>query len=66
MKVKELVEKLHELDQDGDLVLFTKDLKRPHLGTGTLTQIKDICFFVSIDQDTNKGVYGLKIIKKDE
>lgn len=42
MKVKQLVEKLEKLDQEGELMLFMRDRKRPHLGSGTLIPIKDI------------------------
>lgn len=33
MKVKQLIEKLQKLDEDGDLMLFIRDKKRPHLGS---------------------------------
>ncbi|HCH1712728.1 TPA: hypothetical protein NKQ82_004633 [Vibrio parahaemolyticus] len=65
MKVKQLVEKLQKLDQDGQLLLFMRDNKRPHLGSGTITSIKDIDIFTSVDQDLNEGSYALDI-KKDE
>lgn len=64
MKVKQLVEKLQKLDQDGELMLFVRDKKRPHLGSGMITPIKDIGVFSSVDQDSNEGSYALEI-KKD-
>nr|WP_173026437.1 hypothetical protein [Aeromonas sp. Ne-1] len=64
MKVKQLIEKLQKLDEDGDLMLFIRDKKRPHLGSGTITPIKDIGIVKSVDQDSNKGLYALEI-KKD-
>lgn len=62
--MKQFVEKLQKLDQDGELLLFMRDKKRPHLGSGTITPIKDIEIFTSVDQDLNEGSYVLEI-KKD-
>jgi hypothetical protein len=63
MKVKQLVEKLKKLEQDGELMLFMRDRKRPHLGSGTIVPIKDIGVFTSVDQDSNEGLYALEIKK---
>jgi len=65
MKVKQLVEKLQKLDQEGELMLFMRDRKRPHLGSGTLIPIKDIGVFTSVDQDSNEGKYALEIKKSE-
>jgi hypothetical protein len=64
MKVKQLIEKLQNLDQNGELMLFIRDKKRPRLGSGIITPIKDISIFTSVDQDSNEGSYALEI-KKD-
>ncbi|MEK4630552.1 hypothetical protein MKZ17_20440 [Solibacillus sp. FSL R7-0682] len=59
-----MVKKLQKLDQDGELMLFMRDKKRPYLGLGTSIPIKDISIFTSIDQDSNEDLYVLEI-KKD-
>jgi exosome complex RNA-binding protein Rrp4 len=66
MKVKQLVEKLEKLDQEEELMLFIRDEKRPHLGSGTIIPIKNISIFTSIDQDSNKEKYLFEIEKDDK
>lgn len=65
MKVKQLIEKLQKQDPEADLMLFKRDIKRPHLSSGTIIPIKDIGVLKSIDQDTNESILALEI-KKDE
>jgi hypothetical protein len=65
MKVKQLIEKLQQLDEDGELMLFMRDKKRPYLGSGKVIPINDIEIISSMDQDSKEDLYALEI-KKDE
>ena len=66
MKVKELIEKLEELNPEIELELFTRDPKRPTLGTGFVHKIQDVEFERIVDQDTNKAYYAMEIMVKKE